>query len=67
MADITMCPGTGCPLKDKCYRYTATPSELQSIFMVPPYKHGELCAQFWDNKDYKQKKEERCQKKQKLT
>lgn len=53
MPDITMCPGTGCPLKDKCYRYTATPSELQSIFMEPPYKYGELCSHFWDNKGYK--------------
>lgn len=32
MADITMCVGTGCPLRDKCYRYTATPNEHRQSF-----------------------------------
>lgn len=27
MADITMCPGTGCPLKTVCYRHTAQANE----------------------------------------
>lgn len=32
MADITMCVGTSCALREKCYRYTATPNEhRQSI------------------------------------
>lgn len=57
MVDITMCSGHGCPLKDKCYRYTATKNPLwQSYFMEPPYKHGELCGEFWDNSEYKQKR-----------
>jgi hypothetical protein len=29
MADITMCPGTGCPLREQCYRYMAEPNELR--------------------------------------
>lgn len=32
MADITMCTGTGCPLREKCYRYTATPNEYRQSF-----------------------------------
>lgn len=27
MPDITMCPGTGCPLRETCFRYMAEPSE----------------------------------------
>ena len=30
MADITMCSSRNCPMKDKCYRTTATPSKSQS-------------------------------------
>ena len=64
MSDITMCMGTGCPLKDKCYRYTAERNDLwQSYFMEPPYKHGELCGEFWDNSGYKTKGKENGKKK----
>ena len=41
MADITMCSGTNCPLKETCYRYKATPSSWQSYFSEPPFKDGE--------------------------
>ena len=45
--DITMCPGTGCPQKEKCYRFTAKPSEyMQSYFMEPPIKDGK-CDMYW--------------------
>ena len=47
--DITMCPGTDCPLKETCYRYTAKPTQFsQSYFVDPPIKDGE-CDYFWDN------------------
>lgn len=47
MADITMCEGKNCPVKDKCYRFTATPSEYrQSYFTNPPIKEGE-CNMYW--------------------
>ena len=44
-----MCTGKGCPLKDTCYRHTATPSEhWQSYFTNPPYdKKGKKCDMFW--------------------
>lgn len=50
MADITMCHGNDCPLKNKCYRYTAYASPYwQSIFTEIHYKDGK-CKYFWDNK-----------------
>ena len=39
MPDIAKCEGTGCSLKETCYRFTATPSEFrQSYFLNIPYK-----------------------------
>ena len=41
MADITMCNGVGCKLRDKCYRYTATPDEYsQPYFLNEPIEDG---------------------------
>ena len=49
MPDISMCPGTDCPLKEMCHRYTAKPTaHVQSYFVDPPIKDGE-CDYFWDN------------------
>ena len=51
MADITMCPGTNCPVKEKCYRFTAPQSELmQSWFLETPSKVEEgkfTCEMYW--------------------
>lgn len=48
MADITMCSGLGCPARNNCYRYTATPSEhRQSYFTTPPFD-GEKCEHQWE-------------------
>ena len=44
--DITMCPGTNCPHKEKCYRFTAKPGDYQSYFMESPIKEGK-CDYFW--------------------
>jgi hypothetical protein len=45
--DITLCVGTNCPYKEKCYRYTAKASEYrQSWFMKAPIKDGK-CDMFW--------------------
>ena len=44
--DITMCPGTNCPHKETCYRYTAKPSEYQSYFIEAPVKDGK-CDMYW--------------------
>jgi hypothetical protein len=46
MPDITMCQGIGCPYKEKCYRFTAKPSDYQSYFMTPPIKEGK-CDMYW--------------------
>lgn len=47
MADITMCYGKDCPLKETCYRFTAkaTPG-WQSYFSEPPVKDGQ-CTEYW--------------------
>lgn len=52
MADITMCSGEGCGVKDACYRHTAVVNEhRQSYFMEVPlyYDHDtgmESCDHF---------------------
>jgi len=46
MSDITMCEGTNCPHKEKCYRFTAKPSEYQYYFIEPPIKDGK-CDMYW--------------------
>lgn len=48
MADITMCNGMGCYLRDKCYRYTATPNKYsQPYFLNEPIKEGK-CDYLWE-------------------
>jgi hypothetical protein len=51
MADITMCKGTGCPIKEKCYRFTATESQYgQSYFLDVPGKIENdkfTCDMYW--------------------
>lgn len=48
MSDITMCEGTDCPMKEKCYRFTAPINEYrQSYFVNVPLKDGE-CEHYWE-------------------
>jgi hypothetical protein len=59
MSDITACSGISktnapCPIKDKCYRYTAPKSDYQSWFVEVPGKITEVdgkyvfnCDMFW--------------------
>lgn len=50
MADITKCKGTGCDMKDRCYRYTAKSNEYwQAYFIDIPLKDDKTCDEFWDN------------------
>jgi hypothetical protein len=50
MADITMCEWTNCPMKDKCYRYTAPKSERQTMFIeIPLDKETDMCEHFYIN------------------
>jgi len=55
MADISMCSGKDCPLKDSCYRYTAEPSEYrQAYFASSPYSFiSKKCLMYWKIKDEK--------------
>lgn len=48
MADITMCSGKDCPLKEECYRHTAPVNEYrQAYFNEPPYdKVKKKCIHF---------------------
>lgn len=45
MADICKCPGTNCPLKEKCFRYKAPESYFQSYFLKVPLNNG-VCEYF---------------------
>lgn len=49
IADITMCLTENCPLADKCYRKTATPSTYQSFQYFKLYldKEKETCEMFY--------------------
>lgn len=46
MADICMCKGTNCPVKEKCYRFTAWADEYQTYFVDAPIKDGK-CEMYW--------------------
>jgi hypothetical protein len=48
MPDISMCLNKTCPLRDKCYRYLAHPSEWQSVGDFKPNEDGTSCDHFWD-------------------
>ena len=59
MPDIEMCMNEECPLKKKCYRYTAIPTAyVQSYSMYKPDEEGE-CPVYWDNEKYDKNYEER--------
>ena len=54
MADICMCSGKDCPVKETCYRFTSLVNEYgQSYFNDPP---GEIkdnkftCDMYWGEK-----------------
>jgi hypothetical protein len=55
MADITMCEGRNCPLKEKCYRHTAFENPFrQSYFSTEPYDDKkENCEYFWEDTEYR--------------
>ena len=49
MADITMCNGNNCPIKNGCYRHRALSNEYgQSYFIKSPYsKKLKECQYYW--------------------
>ena len=50
MADITMCTGTGCRARNHCYRFGATPMQMQSYFANVPGA-DKKCV-YYSKKDY---------------
>lgn len=48
MTDISKCMGNGCPLREKCYRFTAPSDDWQSYLVGSPYDaKTESCVMFW--------------------
>lgn len=48
MPDIIMCGNESCPLKMKCYRFTAIPTPDRQAYAFFSHKDGR-CDAFWDN------------------
>jgi len=58
MPDISMCSSNTCPLKDSCYRFTATPSPFRQSYA--DFKYDEQtgkCDHYWNNQQYKKEQE----------
>lgn len=52
MADITKCLNDGCPVRNKCYRFTAPSNEYAQAVSMFDYKVVERkvhCDHFWLN------------------
>ena len=48
MADISKCKGDGCPIKEKCARFTAKSGERQAWLSFIPFNHNQKkCEMFW--------------------
>jgi len=49
MPDISMCKGGDCPLKEKCYRYKATPTDEWQTYLaeIPYNKETKECNLYW--------------------
>lgn len=52
MPDITMCQGRDCPMKESCYRFTATPDPMQSYFIIPPCAKKDTLANVYSDCDF---------------
>lgn len=44
-ANITMCEGIDCPIRSRCYRYTAMPNYYQFYFIKTPFEY-DYCEKF---------------------
>lgn len=54
MPDISMCANNKCELKNKCYRFLATPHPYWQAYADFP--GGADCGYFWKIKEIKEKK-----------
>lgn len=48
MTDISKCPGNGCPLKERCRRYTAPAGEWQT--WIEPNWDGKECVVYLEER-----------------
>jgi len=46
MADITMCLGIGCSVKNRCYRFVAIPDVVCQSYIVDPPIHNGKCEMY---------------------
>ncbi len=53
MPDISLCQNYSCPLKEKCYRFTAKPSEFRQSYGMFEYEDGncDYFMKIYDNKN----------------
>lgn len=49
--DITKCFGEGCPMRDKCHRYTVPSDKLQSYSDFTALIKDNKCEYFIDNRE----------------
>jgi len=53
MADITMCNGKGCTMRNTCYRFKAARGEYQAYFTEIPHNNkvdegnNTICEYYW--------------------
>jgi hypothetical protein len=53
MPDIAMCTGADCGDRSNCYRFTAKPSKLQSMFIGTPRAESGDCEHMLPNDNIK--------------
>jgi hypothetical protein len=52
-----MCSSNTCPLKESCYRFTATPSPYRQTYADFQYDEEiKSCDYYWNNKKYEDEK-----------
>jgi hypothetical protein len=56
--DISKCKGNDCPIKSKCYRYTAVPDQIWQCYADFKYENGE-CEYFIENSGYEKTRKNR--------
>lgn len=47
MADICMCRGEGCQVKDRCHRHTAKQSTLRQAWFTETPGRDDQCEHYW--------------------
>ena len=51
MPDISMCDNTTCELRNKCYRFTATPSPTWQTYAYFTNTKENPCQYYWETKN----------------